>query len=44
MVTQELAIFANLPQIVKLGGERGPVGINILSVHILQMAGREIST
>ena len=27
---QELAIFDNLPALVKLGGERGLVGINIL--------------
>ena len=31
---QELAIFDNLPPVVKLGGERGPVGINILAVWI----------
>ena len=31
-LTQELAIFDNLPPVVKLGGERSPVGINILDV------------
>ena len=31
-LTQELAIFDNLPSVVKLGGERGLVGINILAV------------
>ena len=31
-LTQELAIFENLPLVVKLGAERGPVGINILIV------------
>ena len=29
---EELSIFDNLPPIVKLNGERGPVGINILTV------------
>ena len=33
-LTQELAIFDNLPLVVELGGERGPVGINILTVQI----------
>ena len=33
-LTRELAIFDNLPPVVKLGGERGPVGINILAVWI----------
>ena len=32
LLTQQLAIFDNLPPIVKLGGKRGPVGINILVV------------
>ena len=31
-LTQELAIFDNLPLVVELGGERGPVGINILAI------------
>ena len=31
---QELAIFDNLPPVVELGGERGPIGINILAVSI----------
>ena len=31
-LTQELAIFGNLPSVVKLGGEMGPVGINILAL------------
>ena len=31
-LTQELAIFDTLPLVVKLGGERGPIGINILAV------------
>lgn len=31
-LTQELAIFDNLPPVVKLGGERGRIGINILAV------------
>ena len=30
-LTQELAFFDNLPLVVKLGGERGLVGINILA-------------
>ena len=31
-LTHNLAIFDNLPSIVKLGSERGPISINILSV------------
>ena len=31
-LTEELAIFDNLPPVVELGGERGLVGINILTV------------
>ena len=31
-LTQELAIFNNLPSVVKLGSERGPISINILAV------------
>ena len=31
-LTQELAIFDNLPPVFKLGDERGLVGINILAV------------
>ena len=31
-LTQKLAIFDNLPPVVKLYGERGPVGINILAI------------
>ncbi|TMW80707.1 hypothetical protein EJD97_016400 [Solanum chilense] len=34
MAPQELAIFYNLPLFVKLGGESGLVGINILAVKI----------
>ena len=29
-----MAIFNNLPQVVELGGEKGPGGINILVVQI----------
>ena len=29
---KELAIFDNLPLVVELGGEMGPVGINILTI------------
>ena len=31
-LTQKLANFDNFPLVVKIGGERGPVGINILVV------------
>ena len=31
-LTQKLAIFDNLPSVVKLGSERGPISINILVV------------
>ena len=31
---QELSIFYKFPPLVELGGERGPVGINILAVQI----------
>ena len=31
---QKLAIFDYFPAVVKLGGKRGPVGINILTVEI----------
>ena len=31
-LTQELSIFDNLPPVVKLDGERGPVSINIIIV------------
>ena len=31
-LTQELAIFNNLPSVVKLGNERGPISINILAI------------
>ena len=31
---QEFAILYNLPPVVKLGGERGPIGLNILVVQI----------
>ena len=30
--TQKLAIFDNLPSVVKIGSERGPISINILAV------------
>ena len=33
-LTQELAIFNNLPLVVELSSERGPGGINILVVQI----------
>ena len=32
---QELVIFDNLPLVVELDSERGPVGINIITVEIL---------
>ena len=34
MITQELAIFDNPSSVVKLDGDRGPIGINILAVYI----------
>ena len=33
-LTQELDIFDNLPSVVILGSERGPISINILAVWI----------
>ena len=33
-LTQELVIFNNLPSVVKLSGEKGLVGINILVIQI----------
>ena len=33
-LTEELAIFYNFSLVVKLGGERGPIGIKILPVQI----------
>ena len=33
-LTQELAIFDNLPPVVELGSDWGPININILAIQI----------
>ena len=34
MAHEKFSIFYNLPPVVKLGSEMGPVGMNILAVQI----------